>query len=298
MKKKRTRRTGYFIKEGFSSIFTHGFMSFASVTIIVACLIIMGTFGLLALNINNLVADLESQNEMLAYVDEALTEEEARALESQLEALPNVAGAEFMTRDTAMNNFMAQYEDKGLFEDLDSSVLRHRYIIHLDDIALMEHTQMELLNVSGIAKVNAHTEIARGFITVRNIVSIVSVVLVAILLVVSLSIMSNTIKLATFDRREEIGIMKMVGATNGFIRWPFVWEGLILGLTGALVAFLLQWGIYSLIANRIGASSLMTLMTLIPFRDLAIPIVCVFLGMGFIVGVGGSLTAIRKFLKV
>lgn len=296
--KKRTHRTGYFIKEGFSSIFTHGFMSFASVTIIVACLIIMGTFVLLALNINSLVADLESQNEMLAYVDETLTEEEARALQPQLEALPNVASVEFMSRDEAMDDFMAQYEDDSLFEDLDSSILRDRYTVHLDDLSLMSQTQRDLLTVTGIAKVNAHTEIARGFITVRNIVSIVSVVLVAILFVVSLSIMSNTIKLATFDRREEIAIMKMVGATNSFIRWPFVWEGLILGLTGALLAFLIQWGIYSLIADRISASSLMTLMTVIPFKELAVPIVCVFLGMGFIVGVGGSLMAIRKFLKV
>ncbi len=298
MKKKRTRRTGYFIKEGFSSIFTHGFMSFASVTIIVACLLIMGTFVLLALNINALVADLESQNEVLAYVDEALSEEDARALEAQLLNVPNVAGVEFISRDTAFVEFKAQYEDDSLFEDLDSSILRHRYTVQLEDLSLMSETQYDLLDVTGVAKVNAHTEIARGFITVRNIVSIVSVVLVAILFVVSLSIMSNTIKLATFDRREEIAIMKMVGATNSFIRWPFVWEGLILGLAGALIAFLLQWGVYTLLVSQIANSSLMTLIKMIPFEELAIPLVCVFGAIGFIVGIGGSLSAIRKFLKV
>ena len=133
---------------------------------------------------------------------------------------------------------------------------------------------------------------------VRNVAGAVAIILVAILLVISLFIIANTIKLATFSRREEIAIMKMVGATNAFIRWPFVFEGLILGLAGALLAFLFQWGIYGLISNAIVQAEGTSLITLIPYSKMALRVMAIFAGTGFVIGVGGSLVAIRKFLQV
>lgn len=297
-KKKRTNRFGYFIREGFSSIFTHGFMSFASVCIIVACLLIMGTFALLALNINGMVAQLEDETQILAFVDESLTEEQARALQPSLESVEHVASVEFVTRAQAMEDFMADY-DEALFEGLDETTFRHRYIVHVDDAADTSLVKVSLENIAGIADVNAQEEVARALITVRNVISIVSLVLVLILFVISLFIMSNTIKLATFDRRDEIAIMKMVGATNSFIRWPFVVEGMILGVFGAVVAFLLEWGLYSLFATRLAASTIMSsIMDVIPFGVMALPLAIVFGVVGFVVGIGGSLTAIKNYLKV
>ena len=111
-------------------------------------------------------------------------------------------------------------------------------------------------------------------------------------------IIANTIKLATFGRREEIAIMKMVGATNGFIRLPFVVEGLVLGLVGGLVAFLLQWGLYSLIVSKIMSTMAAGIITVLPFASVALPLLLVFLGVGVLVGVFGGLTAIRNYLKV
>lgn len=298
MKKKKSKvGVGYFIKEGIGSVFTHGFMSFASVCIIIACLLIMGTFSLVALNINDIIKDLESENEIVAYVDDTYTEEQAKALQSKLETVDNVTSVEFVSRDTAMDDFKASY-DSSLFDGLDSSVLRDRYIVYLEDISLMSSTQAALSNISGIAKVSAHLDIAKGFITVRNVVSVVSLIIVVILLIVSLFIMSNTVKLTTFDRRDEIAIMKMVGATNGFIRWPFVVEGMFLGLLGSLVAFVLQWGVYELIAGRISNMSLVSIITVIPFGAISLPLLAVFVGIGLLVGIGGSLVAIRNYLKV
>ena len=242
----KLNRLGYLIKSGFTGIFSHGLMSFATVTITMACLIIMGSFGLLVVNINEMIADLESENEVVAFIDENLTEEEARAIESLIEAVPNVADAQFMSRAEAMENFQEDY-DPELFDSLDESVFRHRYIIQLTDISLMSQTEADLENVDGVAKVNAHLDYAQGFITARNIVSIVSLALIIILIVVSFFIMTNTIKLATFTRREEIAIMRMVGASNGFIRCPFIVEGLVLGILGGLLAFIIEWGLYSLL---------------------------------------------------
>jgi len=152
--------------------------------------------------------------------------------------------------------------------------------------------------VTGIVEVRAYEEVASGFIAVRNVATVVCVALIAILFVVSVFIISNTIKLTTFDRREEIAIMRMVGATNGFIRWPFVYEGFMLGLLCALVAFFLQWGLYETVARSVESSDVMQLVHVIPFVELWHPVAITFACAGFLMGVGGSLSAIRRFLRV
>lgn len=294
----KLNRFGYLFKEGVKSIFTHGFVSFASITIIVACLIIMGSFSLLAVNVDSIITDLEQENEILAFVDETLSDEEALDIQLRLEAISNVREVQFVTREEAMDNFVAQYDDESMFSDVDASVLRHRYVIFLDDIALMESTAEEIENVAGIADVNAHLEISRGFITVRNIVTAISLVLIVILFVVSVFIMANTIKLATFGRKEEIAIMKMVGASNFFIRCPFVIEGLVLGLVGSAVAFFAQWGIYSFICEKVMSGIAANFVSVVPFVDLLWPLAIVFVAIGLIVGAFGSSIAIRNYLKV
>lgn len=293
-----SNRIGYYLKEGMVSVFNHGFMSFASICIIVACLIIMGSFSLLSLNVDTIIYRMESENEILAYIDESLSDVDARALESRIEQVPNVASAQFVSREEAMDSFVKQYENTSLFDGVDATVFRHRYIIKLDDISLMAKTQTDLLSVRGIAKINAHLEISEGFVRIRNIVTTVSVSLVVILLVISLFIMSNTIKLTTFERREEIAIMKMVGATSSFIRWPFVVEGLVLAAFGSLSAYILQYGIYRLVTEKLIGNTGFSFITFIPFSQIAVPMLIVFVAVGFVVGVFGSLIAIRNYLKV
>lgn len=297
MKKNRSN-FGYYIKEGVSSIFTRGFMSVVSVCITVACLIVMGSFSLLALNVNEIIRDFEEENVVLAFVDETYTDEQAAGLESTILDMEHVVSVEFISKEEAYDSFTSKYEDSSLFSDLDYTVLRDRYAVYLDDVEYTADVQEALKNTIGIADVSANLDIAEGFITARNIVSAVSLVLVAILVIISLFIMSNTVKLTTFDRKEEIAIMKMVGATNSFIRWPFVFQGFILGIFGSLLAFIIQWGVYELITDLIAANNTIAFISIVPFAAVAIPILIIFLIIGFAVGVGGSALAIKNYLKV
>ena len=294
----KLNKIGYLIKEGIKSIFTHGFMSFASITIIVACLIIMGTFSLLAVNVDSIIDEFEAQNEILAFVDDSLTHEEAMLLEPRIKAVSNVASTEFVTNAEAMDSFISKYDDEALFEDITADWFRDRFVIYVNDISLMQQTSDEIENIEGIAKVNAPLEISRGFVTLRNVVSVVSMILIIILFVVSIFIMANTIKLATIGRKEEIAIMKMVGASNGFIRWPFVIEGLVLGLVGGAVAFFIEWGVYGFIADKVSASMIGGLISIVPFASVMLPILGIFILIGLVVGVFGSNIAIRNYLKV
>ena len=289
---------GYYFSEGFHSIFTHGFMSFAAVCMIVACLLIMGSFSLLAVNLDHMLGDLEAENEFLAYIEEDYTEEQARALQSRIEAIPNVSQVTFVTRQEAMDDFLEGRETNDLLNSLPSEVLRDRYRIHVKDIKGLKETSEAVRQVTGVANVRAAVEIAQGFVLVRNIATGVAVVLIAILAVVSLFIIANTIKLATFYRREEIAIMKMCGATNAFIQWPFVVEGMILGLSGALIAFFAQWVLYQLVGKLIIQGNGLSLVTILPYASMVRTILPVFCGTGALIGVGGSLLAIRKFLQV
>lgn len=288
----------YFFKEGAGNMFSHGFMSFAAIGVTVACLLIMGTFSLVAYNLNENLKDLQQENAVLAFVDEALTEEEARALQPKLEGLTGVADCTFVSREEARDTYVEQYDEDDLYEDLEAEIFRHRYVIHMSDLELMAQLTAELEQVEGVAKIRADESISAGFITVRNIAGVLSIALIAILLIVSVFIMSNTVKLTTFDRRDEIAIMKMVGATDSFIRWPFVYEGLLLGLSGAAIAFGLQWLLYAGIVQGVQSSDTLQLLKLVPFESIWVPVAVVFGIVGIFVGVGGSLTAIRKFLRV
>ena len=281
-------------------MFTHGFMSFAAIGITVACLLIMGTFSLVAVNANATLSKLEDENQVLAFVEETLTEDQAKALKSKLLAVPNVTGVEFISRDQAWADYIADFPEieELAGDEMDSSTLRHRYAIYMDDLSLMSETKTLVENVPGVAWVNGYEELSDGFITLRNIATIISVTLIAILFLVSVFIIANTIKLTTFDRRDEIAIMKMVGATNGFIRWPFVYEGLLMGLLSAVIAFFLQWGLYQLVTGGVSGNDLFSIIKIVPFGELWGAVALVFAGAGVFIGVGGSLSAIRQFLKV
>ena len=197
-----------------------------------------------------------------------------------------------------MEDFTSEYPDEALFQDLDPQIFRDRYALKITELESISATVQAVREVTGVADVNAFEEIAGGFITVRNVATVVCVALIAILFVVSVFIISNTIKLTTFDRREEIAIMRMVGATNGFIRWPFVYEGFMLGLLSAVIAFFLQWGLYAAVARGVDTNDTLQLIRVMPFDQLWQPVAATFLVAGLLMGVGGSLSAIRKFLQV
>ena len=294
----RINNIGYLLKEGVKGIFTHGFMSFAAVCVTVACLLIVGSFSILMYNMNIMVEELNKTNEILVYVDSALSDAEARSVGTRINMLDNVLKSEFVSREEALANFIADHEGDDAFTGVDASDLRHRFVVTLEDNTLIEKTGQQLKAVSGVADIRAEYELAEGFSTLQQILQIASIAVISVLLVVSLLIISNTVKLAMYDRKDEIAIMKMVGATNGFIRLPFVVEGFSLGMIGATLAFGAEWAMYDALVTKINTVDTLQLFSFVPFQDLLIPMMVVFMGAGMFVGIIGSWTSIRKFMNV
>ena len=289
---------GYLLKEGIRGIFLHGFMSFAAVCVTVACLIIVGSFSILAYNLDVMVQDLNQTSEILVYIDSDLSDAEARSIGTKINALSNVLQAKFISREEALESFVKDHNGDSAFNGVQAGDLRHRYEVTLEDNSLMDQTDAQLQQIPGVAKTNAAYELAQGFTTIQQVLHIASVALIAVLLVISLLIISNTVKLAMYDRRDEISIMKMVGATNGFIRLPFIVEGFTLGMMGAILAFGLEWVGYDALVNRISSVVSLRLFTFVPFKTLLIPMLIVFGAAGLFVGIVGSWTSIRKFMDV
>ena len=289
---------GYLLKEGFRGIFLHGFMSFAAVCVTVACLVIVGSFSILAYNLDLMVQELNQTSEILVYIDSGLSDAEARSVGTKINQLDNVLQATFVSREEALENFIADHDGDSAFSGVQAGDLRHRYVVVLEDNTKMEQTDQQLKDIPGVAKTNAAYELAEGFSTIQDVLHMVSLALIAVLLVVSLLIISNTVKLAMYDRKDEIAIMKMVGATNGFIRLPFVVEGFSLGMIGAILAFGLEWVAYDAMIQRIALVDSLQLFTFVSFQEVLIPMVAVFGAAGMFVGIVGSWTSIRKFMNV
>ena len=289
---------GYLLREGVRGVFLHGFMSFAAIWVTVACLLIMGTFGLVLYNLNEMILDLEQDNEVLVYIDETYSQAEAKSVGSQINMITNVHNARFVSREEALSDFVEEQQDEDLFAGLESSTFRDRYVVSMENNSLMKQTCDEIRRIEGVAEVAAHYEIQEGFQTIQKILNIASAIIITVLFVVSMLIISNTVKLAMYDRKEEIAIMKMVGATNGFIRLPFVVEGFILGFLASVLAFFLQWGLYNFLEIQIANVDSLQLISLVPFVEVIEIVAVCYAAVGFVVGVFGSLLSIRKFLKV
>ena len=288
----------YLIKEGVKGIFKHGFMSFAAVCVTVACLLIVGSFSILMYNVNIMVEDLNQTNEVLAYVDGELSEAEAKSIGTKINMIENVLQADFISREEALQRFIQDHQEDEAFSGVDATDLRHRFRVILEDNAYIEETAAQINALPGVVKIRAEYELAEGFSTLQQVLQLASTAIIAVLLAVSLLIISNTVKLAMYDRKDEIAIMKMVGATNGFIRLPFVVEGFTLGMIGAALAFGMEWGMYDALVAEIAEVDSLKLFSFVPFQEVLVPMIAVFISAGLFVGVVGSWTSIRKFMNV
>ncbi len=295
----RINNLGYLIKEGVKGIFLHGFMSFAAVCVTVACLLIVGSFSILTYNVTLMVEDLNKTNELMVYIDSELSDAEAKSVGTKINRVSNVMQAKFVSREEALKNFIADHDGDAAFNGVMAEDLRHRFVVTLEDNTLIEQTAGQIKDIPGVADVSAEYELAKGFNTLEQVLQVVSIAVNAVLLIISLLIISNTVKMAMYDRRDEIAIMKMVGATNGFIRLPFVVEGFTLGMIGAAIAFALEWVLYDALVLRIEElDSAFQLFSFVPFDELLVPMVITFVAAGMFVGVVGSWTSIRKFMDV
>ena len=290
---------GYFIKEGVGGIFVHGFMSFAAITVIAACLLVTATFMLLAHNIDVQIEELQDSNEIVVYIDSSFTREQAQALQSDIMALDNVENAIFVTKEELFENFLAGLgEDTHVLEELrNDNPVRDSFRVIMKDISLHSETLKALMEVAGIADSNSDVELSEKLVSLRSVINTISITLIIMLGAVSLFIISNTVKLALHARADEIGIMRMVGATNGFIRGPFVVEGIVLGVVAAVFVFAAQWAVY----NYLGAQLLEgfgAIFELVPFETFRYKLAVMLFGAGVVLGVGGSVITIRRFMRV
>ncbi len=295
----KINNVGYLIKEGIRGIFLHGFMSFAAICVTVACLLIVGTFSCIMYNVNAVVDDLNKTNEVVVRIDRSLPLEDAKSIETKIRVLDNILSANFKSNEDALKEFVAGQKNPAAYNGLEPKDFDHRVIVILEDNALIEQSVQEIKDIAGVSGVSAAYELAQVFSTIQNVVRVASIVFIAVLLLVSLLIISNTVKLGMHERRDEIAIMKMVGATNGFIRLPFVVEGFTLGMVAAAAAFGLEWLLYNWVCNQLAAEEMLSFIKLVSFsQELLVPMVITFVCAGMFVGVIGSWASIRKFMDV
>ncbi len=291
-------RLGYLTREGFKNIWVNRFLSVATILVLVACLIIVGTGSLIFLNINSLLDLIEGQNVVMVYVDDNATDYETESLGLQLEGMNNIKKVEFVSREVAFENQKAQLGDKAaLLEGLSPKILPDAYKVVVDDLSMFDSTVSKIKEMNLVLKVRENSDLASKVETIRNAVSYISLGIIAILFFVSMFIVSNTIRITIYNRRLEISIMKAVGATNSFIRWPFLVEGMLLGIISAVVSLVLLYLVYSI--ALIWFADLMATLggTPVELLDYIWFFLAVFGFIGVVIGTTGSIISLNKYLK-
>ena len=299
--KRRNSKTGisYFWSEGIHNIFLNGFMSFAAVTIILACLLITGSIVLISYNVDLNIKNLQEDSEIMLFIDESVTDEQAVNMKSELEKIKNVNTVQFQSAEESLDDLRDQLgSDSDILDgyNSDNNFMRNAYRITLKKLESAEQTSEQIRKIDGVAKVVIQETTMQMLVNVQNVFRIVSFTLIAALGAISIVIIANTVKLAMFARREEIAIEKMVGATNWFIRWPFVIEGMVLGFISGGLAALAEWGIYEKLVQTV--TSAIPQFEMAQFHEFGTALVLIFLGAGIIIGVGGAVLSMRRFLDV
>ena len=294
------RSFGYLTKEGFRNIWANRLMSIASIAVLLSCLIMIGSAFMVLVNIQKVIDNIEDMNVIVVYVDSKADEQQTRALGTKLESMSNVAGVEFVDKETAFKDQLEQIgTDATYFENADN-LLPDTYKVTVVDMETFDKTAEEIEALDNVDSIRDNKDIAIALTNIRTSVTYLSVGVIALLMIVSLFIISNTVRITMFTRRLEISIMKSVGATNGFIRWPFVIEGILLGIISAFLSLGAVWGIYEFAKKSI-ASMLGGVMgighSLVDFKNYAFLMLGAFIIIGILSGVVGSMVSIRRYLK-
>lgn len=288
----------YLTHEGFRNVWVNRLMSLASVTVLMACLIIMGAGIMIYFNINNVVDKVQSQNVVMVYVADDASEDETTQIGTSLKGISNVESCEFVPKEVAFQEqIQSMGGDAALFEGFDEIPLPDAYKVTVKDLSQFENTVSQIKQINKVDSVRENSDLASKLLSLRHAVSIVSVGLVIMLFLVALFIISNTIRITMFSRKLEISIMKAVGATNWFIRWPFMIEGMILGTISGIVSLGVLWGLYA-VAEKVFAQTLSLIgFSLVPFSEYWWQILLVFVAIGLFTGGFGSFVSMAKYLK-
>ena len=292
----------YLIGEGFRNVFKNKKSTAASLMIMCATMIIFGIFFIIGENINYFVAEIESAQGIQVYINNDATDEEIQEIGKKIRDLDGVNTVDFVSKEDALNQMKEKFKEKEyLLEGYEeNNIFPASYVVTLTDLTLSSQVQGEINQIDNIKKITSRDETVSTLIDLANGVKIVTGVILALLIIISIFIIANTIKLTVHARRKEISIMKYVGATNGFIRWPFVVEGIFIGILAGILSLGLVGGVYSIIAEKMVNTEFMQVigMSLVSFSDMFGLIVAVYLILGIGIGTLGSMISMRKYLKV
>ena len=292
---------GYLIGEGFSNVFKNKKSTGASLMIMCATMIIFGIFLILGENINHFVDQVKSEQGFQVFLKTDATDEEVQKVGEEIRKIDGVSTAEYKDKAYALNTMKEKLGDKSeLIDGYDSEYFPTSYVVTLTDLNLSKDVQNKILEIANVDKITSSDKTVSTLLSLAKGIKAVTGVILMLLIVISIFIISNTIKLTVHARRKEISIMKYVGATNNFIRWPFIVEGMIIGILASVISIVIVGGAYSLLAEQaVNANFMQTInMSLVGFKDMISSIIFVYMLLGIGIGALGSVISMRKYLKV
>ena len=288
----------YFWGETFRSLFRNRFMAIASVLTVTLSMFILGVFLSAVLNINHMASYLENQVEMTVYLKDGLTTDQVMGIDKYLKAQPGMKEIKFTNKDQAMKDFRERMGDQqGLLDAINGNPLPASYQMSFQTPEQLKTAAEVVAKYQGVETVQYGKDIIEQLYKVAQVIRLSGIVLIIFLAGAELFIISNTIRLTVFARRREIQIMKYVGASNGFIRWPFLFEGMVIGFLGSGLASLILWEGYKTVVSEMAAAGLVfiPMIPLWPFMGYTTLII---LAAGIVIGVMGSAISLRKYMKV
>lgn len=294
----KIRTSEYFVREVFLSLKRNNWMSLASIGTVAVSLFIFGMFMMLVMNMNKMAESLESQVQINVYLEEKVDREDARAIEKDLKALAGVEKVTFVTKDQAMEKFKERLGDQSSLLDAldDTNPLPDSFEVMISQPEQVKDTAGKIEKISGVETAKYGQDVMEHLFEMTRLIRIFGFSLMVVLALATLFIISNTIRLTVFARRKEIAIMKYVGATDWFIRWPFVLEGMVLGLLGGVIAAVILRFAYTAVTEKVYDT--LAFFPLIPVEPFLNYITMAVLVMGMMVGAVGSAVSLKRFLKV
>ena len=294
----------YIVKQGFKNLWNNRLMSLASIGVLVSCMLLIGAAALLAVNVSSVVDELEDQSEAIVYLDDNTTEDDQARIRKAIIATGKISTVEFVPKGEALSEMMSAMGDEGLLFEAykEDNNLPDSYRVTFDDVSDLESTVAAIENIDGVLSVSAMTEVANVITGLKKMAYVGGVVIIGLLIAVSLMIVGNTIKITVFSRRREVNIMKYVGATNGFIRLPFIVEGMSLGVISGAISYGLIYFGYDYFTKWVLSQKSewfsMLVSGMVPFTAISHQLLIGFLGGGALIGIFGCVAFIGKHLKV
>ena len=297
----KIKTLGYMIKQGMIGLWRNRGMSVASISSVTSALLILGIIITLVLNMNNIALLGQSQfDNIQVYLEDELDNQEIASIGGELENIQGVARVEYESQEDALEKMKESWGDQGyLLDTLENNPLPNSYIVYFQELEASQEVVQRIQEIEGVDEVRYYQEVIDNLISIADFVQLAGLVLIVILGLIAVFIISNTIKLTLNARRQEITIMKYVGATNWFIRWPFVIEGIILGLFGSLIALAIVYYGYQYLYNIVYTRFYALFAEYIVSAEAMLQqIILLFVVLGIGVGILGSLISMRKHLKV